>query len=144
MVGHGFIRARFCFVPAGNRERWLPFFWLLLCHVPHTTSCSKKENPGVTAPGLPLFTRKSGFQSSLGFEEEDPKSMENLRAFAPRPQRGCNICRRRDQSTPILPLLDALIWGGCRNGHRSQGACVTSRVYSPVRVKRSGMELMRM
>ena len=38
----------------------------------------KQENPGVTAPGLPLFTRKSQFQNSLGFEEENPNSMEGL------------------------------------------------------------------
>ena len=98
----------------------------------------------MTDPGLPLLTRKSQFQSSLGFEEEDPKSMENLRAFTQRPPTDCSICRRCDQLTPVDPLLDTPIWGGCRNGHCSQGACVTSRVYSPVRVKRSGMELIRM
>ena len=87
---------------AGNREGWLPFLWLLLCHIPHTTSCSKTENPGVTAPGLPLFTRKSQFQNSLGFEEENPKSMEDLRVFTRRPPTDCSICRRCDQSNRCI------------------------------------------
>ena len=118
-----------------------------LCSPPprfHTASGSKQEDPGVTAPGLPLFTRKNQFQNSLGFEEENPKSMEDLRAFTPRPPTDRMNCRRCDQSTPVHSLLDTPIWGGHRNGHRNQGDCVTSRVYSPVRVKRSGIELMRM
>ena len=118
--------------------------WLLPCHVPHTASCSTQENPRVTAPGLPLFTRKSQFQNPLGFEEKNPKSMEDLRAFTRRPPTVRMSCRRCDQSTPLHPLLDTPIWGGHRNGHRNQGDCVTSRVYSAERVKRSGIELMRM
>ena len=47
-------------------------------------------------------------------------------------------CRWCDQSTPVHPILDTPIWGGHRNSHRNQGDWVTSRVYSPVRVKRSG------
>jgi hypothetical protein len=133
------------FMAAGNREGWLP------CSVTspplsrfHTASCCKQENPGVTAPGLPLFTRKNQFQNSLGFEEENPKSMEDLRAFTRRPTTDRMNCRRCDQSTPVHSLLDIPIWGGHRNGHLNQGDCITSRVYSPVRVKRSGIELMRM
>ena len=99
------------FVAAGNREGWLPFLWLLLCHVPHTTSSSKTEKPGVTAPGLPSFTRKSQFQNSLGFAEENPKSMEGLRAFTRRPSTDCSNCRRCDQSIPVHPLLDTPIRG---------------------------------
>ena len=104
----------------------------------------KQENPGVTAPGLPLFTRKSQFQNFLGFEEENPKGMEDLRAFTRQPPTDCRIRRRRNQSTPVHSILDTPIGGGHRNSHRNQGDWVTSRVYSPVRVKRSGIELMRM
>ena len=88
--------------------------------------------------------RKNQFQNSLGFEEENPKSMEDLRAFTRRPSTDCRICRRFDQSTPVHSILDTPIWDGHHNSHRSQGDWVTSRVYSPVRVKRSGIELMRM
>ena len=134
-------------LPAGDRQsgRVVSFF----CGFSPATFLTpqappKQENPGVTAPGLPLFTRKSQFQNSLGFEEENPKGMEDLRAFTRRPSTDCRICRRRNQSTPVHSILDTPIWGGHRNSHRNQGDWVTSRVYSPVRVKRSGIELMRM
>lgn len=70
--------------------------------------------------------------------------MEALRAFTRRQLTDCRICHRCDQSNPVHQILDTPIWGGHRNRHRNQGDWVTSRVNSPVRVKRSGIELIRM
>ena len=112
LVGHGFIQSRSCLHGGRQSGRVTSFF--VASPLPHTstTSCSKTENPGVTAPGLPLFTRKSQFQNSLGFEEENPKSMEDLRVFTRRPPTDCSICRRCDQSNRCIRFSIPPLGGG--------------------------------
>ena len=118
----------------------LLLLWLLPCHLHYTASSSETKNPRSDGYRASLVHLKESVLKNLGLEEENPKSMEDLRAFTRRPTTDCRICRRCDQSTPVHSILDTPIWGG----HRNQGDWVTSRVYSPVRVKRSGIELMRM
>jgi len=69
--------------------------------------------------------------NQLAWNDQKQFVLDQLRGIISDPSR--NVGRERsarcDRSTPA---------------HGNQGDCVTSRVYSPVRVKRSGVALMRM